>query len=91
MKYLIFQKNPILRIQRESSMPVDILVGTQWGDEGKGKLIDVLTRDVDMVVRFQGGNNAGHTARCSMSDCQRRRGGSYRSDGGNAGSDPAGN
>ena len=31
-------------------MPVDILVGTQWGDEGKGKLIDVLTRDVDMVV-----------------------------------------
>jgi len=42
-------------------MPVDILVGTQWGDEGKGKLIDVLTRDVNMVVRFQGGNNAGHT------------------------------
>lgn len=42
-------------------MPVDILVGTQWGDEGKGKLIDVLTRDVDMVARFQGGNNAGHT------------------------------
>ncbi len=42
-------------------MPVDILVGTQWGDEGKGKLIDVLTRDVDVVARFQGGNNAGHT------------------------------
>ena len=42
-------------------MPVDILIGTQWGDEGKGKLIDVLTGDVDMVVRFQGGNNAGHT------------------------------
>ena len=42
-------------------MPVDILVGTQWGDEGKGKLIDVLTRDADAVVRFQGGNNAGHT------------------------------
>ncbi len=42
-------------------MPVDILVGTQWGDEGKGKLIDVLTREIDMVVRFQGGNNAGHT------------------------------
>ncbi len=42
-------------------MPVDILVGTQWGDEGKGKLIDVLTRDANMVVRFQGGNNAGHT------------------------------
>jgi len=44
-----------------SHMPADILVGTQWGDEGKGKLIDVLTRDVDVVVRFQGGNNAGHT------------------------------
>lgn len=43
------------------NMAVDVLVGTQWGDEGKGKLIDVLTRDVDMVVRFQGGNNAGHT------------------------------
>lgn len=42
-------------------MPADILVGTQWGDEGKGKLIDVLTRDADVVVRFQGGNNAGHT------------------------------
>ena len=42
-------------------MPADILVGTQWGDEGKGKLIDVLTRDVDAVVRFQGGSNAGHT------------------------------
>lgn len=42
-------------------MAVDILVGTQWGDEGKGKLIDVLTSDVDMVVRYQGGNNAGHT------------------------------
>ena len=42
-------------------MPADILIGTQWGDEGKGKLIDVLTRDVDMVVRFQGGSNAGHT------------------------------
>jgi adenylosuccinate synthase len=42
-------------------MPVNILIGTQWGDEGKGKLIDVLTEGIDMVVRFQGGNNAGHT------------------------------
>lgn len=42
-------------------MPVNILIGTQWGDEGKGKLIDVLTENIDMVVRFQGGNNAGHT------------------------------
>ena len=42
-------------------MSADVLIGTQWGDEGKGKLIDVLTRDVDCVVRFQGGSNAGHT------------------------------
>ena len=38
-----------------------ILVGAQWGDEGKGKIIDVLTEDADYVVRTQGGNNAGHT------------------------------
>jgi len=38
-----------------------ILVGAQWGDEGKGKIIDVLTEDADIVVRSQGGNNAGHT------------------------------
>ena len=42
-------------------MAVSVLVGVQWGDEGKGKIIDVLTRDADMVVRFQGGSNAGHT------------------------------
>ncbi|MBC7659002.1 MAG: adenylosuccinate synthase [Chitinophagaceae bacterium] len=40
---------------------VSILVGAQWGDEGKGKWIDILARDVDIVARFQGGNNAGHT------------------------------
>ncbi|WP_298069740.1 adenylosuccinate synthase [uncultured Mailhella sp.] len=38
-----------------------IVVGAQWGDEGKGKIVDLLTSEVDMVVRFQGGNNAGHT------------------------------
>jgi len=38
-----------------------ILVGAQWGDEGKGKIIDVLTEDADIVVRYAGGNNAGHT------------------------------
>lgn len=42
-------------------MPVDIVVGAQWGDEGKGKITDYLAADADMVVRFQGGNNAGHT------------------------------
>ncbi len=38
-----------------------VIVGTQWGDEGKGKIIDVLSRRADIIVRFQGGNNAGHT------------------------------
>ena len=38
-----------------------VVVGTQWGDEGKGKVVDLLTRQADLVVRFQGGNNAGHT------------------------------
>src|SRR6266566_6201175 len=38
-----------------------ILVGAQWGDEGKGKIIDVLTEQADVVVRYAGGNNAGHT------------------------------
>jgi adenylosuccinate synthase len=42
-------------------MACTILIGTQWGDEGKGKIIDVLTRESDIVVRSQGGNNAGHT------------------------------
>ena len=38
-----------------------VIVGSQWGDEGKGKIVDLLTQYADMVVRFQGGNNAGHT------------------------------
>ncbi|MBN2448927.1 MAG: adenylosuccinate synthase [Lentisphaeria bacterium] len=42
-------------------MPTTVLVGLQWGDEGKGKIIDFLTERSDLVVRFQGGNNAGHT------------------------------
>ena len=42
-------------------MPNTILVGAQWGDEGKGKVIDVLTSQADVIVRFQGGSNAGHT------------------------------
>ena len=37
------------------------IVGTQWGDEGKGKIVDWLSSKADFVVRFQGGNNAGHT------------------------------
>ena len=38
-----------------------VVVGTQWGDEGKGKIIDLLSDDINIVVRFQGGHNAGHT------------------------------
>ena len=42
-------------------MPALVLVGAQWGDEGKGKATDLLGDTVDYVVRYQGGNNAGHT------------------------------
>ena len=42
-------------------MKVDVLLGLQWGDEGKGKIVDVLTPDYDVIARFQGGPNAGHT------------------------------
>ena len=42
-------------------MGVLVVIGTQWGDEGKGKIVDLLARDAGMVVRYQGGSNAGHT------------------------------
>src|SRR2546423_13252984 len=42
-------------------MPSIVIVGAQWGDEGKGKVTDLLAERADAVVRFQGGNNAGHT------------------------------
>ena len=42
-------------------MPGLVIVGAQWGDEGKGKVTDLLAERADMIVRFQGGNNAGHT------------------------------
>ena len=38
-----------------------VIVGSQWGDEGKGKLVDLLSAEAKYIVRFQGGNNAGHT------------------------------
>ena len=41
-------------------MPATVVVGTQWGDEGKGKLTDLLAAEMDYVVRYQGGHNAGH-------------------------------
>ncbi|MSZ94274.1 MAG: hypothetical protein F2584_09340, partial [Actinobacteria bacterium] len=42
-------------------MPATVVVGTQWGDEGKGKFTDLFARDQHLVVRYQGGHNAGHT------------------------------
>ncbi len=42
-------------------MPVDIVIGTQWGDEGKGRVVDLLSRQADYVARYNGGDNAGHT------------------------------
>jgi adenylosuccinate synthase len=42
-------------------MKADVLLGLQWGDEGKGKVVDVLTPKYDIIARFQGGPNAGHT------------------------------
>lgn len=42
-------------------MPVQIVVGAQWGDEGKGKIVDLLSEHIDVVARYQGGANAGHT------------------------------
>ena len=48
-------------MKRGYTMPANIVVGTQWGDEGKGKIIDIIASRADVVVRSQGGNNAGHT------------------------------
>ena len=42
-------------------MNIDILLGLQWGDEGKGKIVDALSPDYDIIARFQGGPNAGHS------------------------------
>ena len=42
-------------------MHIDVLLGLQWGDEGKGKIVDILTPAYDIIARFQGGPNAGHT------------------------------
>ncbi|MHB9149235.1 MAG: adenylosuccinate synthase [Thermoleophilia bacterium] len=49
-------------------MPVTVVLGAQWGDEGKGKVVDLLSQDADMVVRYQGGNNAGHTIKNERGD-----------------------
>ncbi len=47
--------------EREERMSTLAIVGTQWGDEGKGKIVDILSEKADYIVRYQGGNNAGHT------------------------------
>ncbi|MHB8870789.1 MAG: adenylosuccinate synthase [Thermoleophilia bacterium] len=49
-------------------MPVTVVLGAQWGDEGKGKVVDLLSQGADMVVRYQGGNNAGHTIKNERGD-----------------------
>ena len=53
--------SPIILYFGFVSMPVTIVVGAQWGDEGKGKIVDLLSDDIDIVARYQGGANAGHT------------------------------
>ena len=42
-------------------MSINVIVGGQWGDEGKGKIVDLLSKNVNVVARYQGGSNAGHT------------------------------
>lgn len=61
MTILCYYLNLVLTKKWRKNMAVIGIVGTLWGDEGKGKIVDVLTKDADVVVRAQGGNNAGHT------------------------------
>ena len=51
----------LLPIACSNPMANVAIIGAQWGDEGKGKIVDLFTREADIIVRFQGGNNAGHT------------------------------
>jgi adenylosuccinate synthase len=53
-------RNPLFATE-EKRVPATVVVGTQWGDEGKGKLTDLLAKEMELVVRYQGGHNAGHT------------------------------
>ena len=50
-----------VQIKGKGAMSNVAVIGSQWGDEGKGKIVDWLSERADMVVRFQGGHNAGHT------------------------------
>ena len=47
------------------------IVGTQWGDEGKGKIVDWISSKADLIVRYQGGNNAGHTIKVDNNDIKK--------------------
>jgi len=58
---LLFNETGLFNAKDKMSMKIDVLLGLQWGDEGKGKIVDVLTPSYDIVARFQGGPNAGHT------------------------------
>ena len=52
---------PFVASKSRKKTPVTVVLGAQWGDEGKGKLVDILSADVDVCARCAGGNNAGHT------------------------------
>lgn len=56
-----FDLAPFDRGPKEAVMPLDIIIGTQWGDEGKGRVVDLLSARADYVARYNGGDNAGHT------------------------------
>jgi len=62
----IGKRNNPTDVESEILMPGIVILGSQWGDEGKGKVTDLLADDMDMVVRYQGGNNAGHTIVCDQ-------------------------
>jgi adenylosuccinate synthase len=64
LKYFFSISTKLRRLgaaEGDFNMPVTAVIGAQWGDEGKGKFVDILAEDADLVVRFNGGNNAGHT------------------------------
>lgn len=64
--YSNYLKIKFLRMSRKApNNKVDVVLGAQWGDEGKGKLVDMLSVDMDITARCAGGNNAGHTVLCN--------------------------
>ena len=61
MRYPFTEKQISSLIDEERRKSPDIVVGLQWGDEGKGKITDALSNGYQWIVRYQGGSNAGHT------------------------------